>query len=273
MQYIFDNAKQMGEFIWPVMLVFGLLALATKRERILAAMATARREFTTNLGLAVCNTILLTPLFAIPGGAVEGWLAASPTLVQFWVEIPNLFTLVAALLALDLAAYWRHRLEHTRWFWPIHATHHADEAMQWLTLLRKHPLGNLVSVLLDGVFALVLGFPLGLVILAGVIRTWWGFFTHADVPWTLGIVGEVLISPAAHRVHHIRDEKLMGSNFGNTVTLWDRLFGTYVDPKDYINCATGIAEGSRGLIGELARPFERRYWKRRAEDDEGAPAS
>ena len=33
--------------------------------------------------------------------------------------------------------------------WRIHATHHADEAMNWLTLHRKHPLGELFSLVVD----------------------------------------------------------------------------------------------------------------------------
>ena len=106
----------------------------------------------------------------------------------------------------------------------------------------------------------LLGFPQWAVAGAIFLRSWWGFFIHADVPWTLGALGKVLISPAAHRLHHIRDEALMGANFGNTVTLWDRLFGTYVDPAGHLDCETGIAEGTRGLLGELGRPFERRYW-------------
>ena len=93
--------------------------------------------------------------------------------------------------------------------------------------------------------------------LAAVIRSWWGFFIHADLPWTLGPLGKVLMSPAAHRLHHIDDLVLCGANYGNTLTLWDRLFGTYVDPQPYLNCATGVCGGSRGLVGELARPFVR----------------
>ena len=54
----------------------------------------------------------------------------------------------------------------------------------------------------------------------------------------------------------------MGANYGNTVTLWDRRFGTYRDPAPHLNCETGIAEGTRGFLGELGRPFEGRYWKR-----------
>ena len=81
-------------------------------------------------------------------------------------------------------------------------------------------------------------------------------FIHADLPWTLGPVGKVLISPAAHRLHHIDDDKLMGQNFGGLFTLWDRLFGTFDDARGHLNCRTGIAGGTRPLLGELARPFE-----------------
>jgi hypothetical protein len=27
-----------------------------------------------------------------------------------------------------------------------------------------------------------------------------GYFIHADLPWTLGLMGKVLMSPAAHRL-------------------------------------------------------------------------
>jgi sterol desaturase/sphingolipid hydroxylase (fatty acid hydroxylase superfamily) len=169
--------------------------------------------------------------------------------------------LLAAVAIIDFAAYWRHRFEHSRALWRIHATHHADEAMNWFSLRRKHPLGELLSMAVDVLPALLLGLPVWAIIGALMVRSWWGYFIHADVPWTLGPVGKVLISPAAHRLHHIRDENLMGANYGNTITLWDHLFGTYTDPAPYVNCETGIAEGTRDFAGELLRPFEARYWK------------
>ena len=117
----------------------------------------------------------------------------------------------------------------------------------------------LAVLLIDSLPVLLLGFPAWSIVAAQLARSWWGYFIHSDVPWTLGPLGEILISPAAHRLHHIRDEKLMGSNYGNMLTLWDRLFGTWRDPAPHLKCATGIAEGTRGVWGELARPWEARY--------------
>lgn len=239
--------------------VFGLLALIAKRRAILAAIARVRDEFTTNFGLLLINGILLAPLFALPHGAIRDRLVALPGMADMWDGLAMPLVLLAAILVSDFVVYWRHRLEHHRLLWPIHATHHADTAMSWLSVERKHPLSKLLSLLVDVWLLFLLGFPAWAIAGAAFLRSWWGYFIHADVPWTLGIFGKVLISPAAHRLHHIRDEALMGSNFGNTVTLWDRVFGTYVDPKPYLGCETGIAEGTRGLLGELGRPFERRY--------------
>lgn len=243
-------------------IVFGLLSLIAKRRGFGAAVMRSRREFLTNLGLALVNLIVLAPLFAVPGGALRSAIGAPEIFVDFWAGVPDLAALVAAVLIYDFVVYWRHRMEHSRLLWPIHATHHADVTLHWLTAFRKHPLSKLLSVCVDVALLLWLGLPEWAIGGAGLVLGWWAFFVHVDEPWTLGIFGKILISPAAHRLHHIRDETLMGTNYGNTLTLWDRAFGTYVDPRPHLDCETGIAEGTRNLGGELLRPFERRYWRR-----------
>ena len=250
----------------PAALIFIALAAVMKRDRLFAGFMAARREVGTNLGLMLFNGVVMMPLIAVPLTAYRRLIPREPALIEFWAALPAVLTIIVAILLIDLSAYWRHRFEHSPALWRVHATHHADEAMNWLTLHRKHPLGELLSLLVDLVPVLLLGLPIWAILTASLLRAWWGYFIHADVPWTLGPVGKVMMSPAAHRLHHIRDEALMGANFGNTITLWDKLFGTYTDPAPYVNCETGIAEGTRDLGGELLRPFEARYWK-------GKPAS
>ncbi|MCL9981830.1 MAG: sterol desaturase family protein [Erythrobacter sp.] len=245
----------------PAALVFAVLALIVKRDKVWAGLVAARREIGTNLGLLLFNGVVLMPLLALPMAAYRDLIPRMPELMEFWSGVPVIAVAILALVMIDFAAYWRHRFEHSPQLWRIHATHHADEAMNWLTLHRKHPLGEVMSMLIDLVPVLLLGLPIWAIVLAGLVRSWWGYLIHADVPWTLGPVGKVMMSPAAHRLHHIRDEALMGANYGNTITLWDRLFGTYTDPAPYVNCETGIAEGTRDVAGELLRPFEARYWR------------
>jgi sterol desaturase/sphingolipid hydroxylase (fatty acid hydroxylase superfamily) len=248
----------------PVALVFVSIAIVMKREAIHEAFARARAETVTNLWLWLINAAVIVPLVGVPIMTGTSLIPRADVLEQFWLGVPELLTLIAAILFAEFAAYWRHRFEHARVLWPTHATHHADEAMTWLSVRRKHPIGHVLSMLCDNLVVIALGLPFWAIGAAMVLRGWWGYFIHADVPWTLGPVGKVLISPAAHRLHHIRDETLMGHNYGNTVVLWDWLFGTYLDPAPHVNCATGIAEGTRDFVGELARPFEARYWRKPA---------
>jgi sterol desaturase/sphingolipid hydroxylase (fatty acid hydroxylase superfamily) len=247
----------------PFALIFAAIAAVTKQRGAIAAMLAARRETSTNVGLFLFNKAIWLPLIAVPLIVFQNSLQRITPLAHVWTPLSGLVLVLIAVVVIDFGAYWRHRLEHSPELWRVHATHHADEEMGWFTVHRKHPLGEALAAFCDLVPVLLLGLPVWAIVAAMMLRSWWGYLIHADVPWTLGPLGKVLISPAAHRLHHIRDEALMGSNYGNTLTLWDRLFGTYIDPAPYVNCETGIAEGTRSLRGELLRPFEARYWRRR----------
>jgi alkylglycerol monooxygenase len=37
-----------------------------------------------------------------------------------------------------------------------------------------------------------------------------------------------VMSPSNHRVHHARNPRYIDRNFGGSLVLWDKLFGTYV---------------------------------------------
>lgn len=244
---ILIGARDVAATLLPVTVAFVLLALVTKRGGAVAAAVRYRREAATNLGLVLVNYIVLAPVVLVPVLAVRAALPVPPALGELWRAVPQVLLLVAAILLVELAAYWRHRIEHQPGLWRFHATHHADEALHWLSVLRKHPVSKFLEMLVDSLPVLLLGFPAWSILAAQLIRSWWGYFIHADVPWTLGPLGRWLTSPAAHRLHHIRDEALMGSNYGNMLTLWDRLFGTWRDPSAHLDCTTGIAEGTRGV--------------------------
>ncbi|MFA6218264.1 MAG: sterol desaturase family protein [Erythrobacter sp.] len=257
-----DQFSSLEDLLWqfgPVVVFFTLFALATKRGAIVDALRRCRAEATTNVLLTAFNTLLVGPIFVVPAIVLSDTVGQYGLFPDLWSGLPEVLVLALAIVLVDFVAYWRHRIEHMQGIWRFHATHHSDTAMHFLSVQRKHPVGKIISMLFDTLLVVALGFPLWSIVGAGILRSWWGYFVHADVNWTLGIFGEVLISPAAHRLHHIRDEALMGTNYGNTITLWDKLFGTYCDPRPYLGCETGIEEGTRGFLGELARPWERRY--------------
>lgn len=270
---ILESLRTEFATVVPLAVLFGVLAYLIKRDTLIEDVRRARPEIVTNLLLLLLNAVVVVPLVAIPLVTGQSLLPRPAVLVGFWEALPAVLPILAAIVLMEFAAYWRHRLEHVRALWLFHATHHADEAMNWLSVRRKHPVGEVLSLVIDTLLVIMLGLPFWAIGVGLLIRSWWGYFIHADVPWTLGVFGKVFISPAAHRLHHIRDEELMGSNYGNMLTLWDRLFGTYVDPAPYVNCATGIAEGTRDAWGELLRPFEARYWKKPVPQPTEQPAA
>ena len=81
--------------------VFGVLALVTKRAAIGAAVVRSHREFATNLGLTFINLFLLAPLFVFPDGALRNAIGAPAALASFWDGVPGLLTFCVAVLAYD----------------------------------------------------------------------------------------------------------------------------------------------------------------------------
>lgn len=256
METLATTALALGLKLGLLAMVFGLLALAVKRGAIVDALKRSRRETETNLALVMLNYVLLATFFA---SAAAWWgesLRVSDSLAGFWERSSPVLTVAVTLLLGELVIYWRHRIEHLPMLWPMHAVHHSDEAMTWLALLRKHPLAYVLALFVDTAPLLLLGLPVWAIAGVALARAFWGHFIHADVPWTLGPIGKWIISPAAHRLHHIDDLELCGSNYGGILTLWDKVFGTYIDPAPYLDCRTGVDGGSRGFTGEVARPFE-----------------
>jgi sterol desaturase/sphingolipid hydroxylase (fatty acid hydroxylase superfamily) len=56
-----------------------------------------------------------------------------------------------------------------------------------------------------------------------------GTLQHANLRWTFGPLGRVLVSPAYHRLHHAPD--IQNANLGVVLTIWDVLAGRATFPS------------------------------------------
>ena len=63
-----------------------------------------------------------------------------------------------------------------------------------------------------------------------LVRNYYGYFIHADLPWTYGRLGKVFVSPSMHQWHHAKDIKYAGTNFATVFSIFDRVFGTFALP-------------------------------------------
>jgi sterol desaturase/sphingolipid hydroxylase (fatty acid hydroxylase superfamily) len=256
----------------PFAMFFSALALLTKkRGQAVADTVRAADEWRTNLLIFLFDTLVVLPYVALPSVWLVAWLGTPAAFGEFWAGSPVALTALAAIAFGDYVGYWRHRLEHVPLLWRFHATHHSDRAMNWFSLNRMHPVNRLTTSTIDSVMLALAGFPLWAVALNGIVRNGWGYFIHADVRWTLGPIGVLVISPSAHRWHHVRDEAMAGTNFATVFTLWDRLHGTWQPSPQPCREPTGVEGHSGGFAYEMLEPFG--LWpKRKAAEPPAAQA-
>jgi sterol desaturase/sphingolipid hydroxylase (fatty acid hydroxylase superfamily) len=139
--------------------------------------------------------------------------------------------LLAGILLLDLVVYAIHRLQHTFFpLWRFHAVHHSDTEVDASTALRHHPLAYLMVAMLVSILLPLLGMPLWVFAVYGVLLFIAALFQHlnARLPVRLEQVLQlVIVCSDMHRLHHSTSPEHYNFNFGNVFSVWDRLFGTY----------------------------------------------
>jgi sterol desaturase/sphingolipid hydroxylase (fatty acid hydroxylase superfamily) len=243
-------------------LIFAAIALVARGVEALHTARNAAPEIGTNGFLFVFDVLITTPLLVIAlaftGGLIQRSGLTLPT--ETWANLPNWLVILIAVFIGDFVGYWRHRLEHTSFLWPTHAIHHSDTAMTWTTLFRFHPLNRATTSLIDISALALLGFPPEALAANLLIRHYYGMFIHMDLPWTYGPLGRVLVSPAMHRWHHIRDSNGAGVNFATVFSVFDQTFRTHHVPGP-CNVPLGVRDDiGQGAIAQLLWPF-RAMWR------------
>jgi sterol desaturase/sphingolipid hydroxylase (fatty acid hydroxylase superfamily) len=242
---------------WPA-LIFAAIALAARGFASINTARAASSEVRTNMILLALDAALIAPLLALLLTAVGAWIQSnglrffSPSA---WSALPQWLVLFIAVFAGDFIGYWRHRLEHTAFLWPTHAIHHSDTAMTWTTLFRFHPLNRLTTTLIDTSALALLGLPPWALAANLLVRHYYGMFIHMDLPWTYGPLSRVLVSPAMHRWHHVRDADGAGANFATVFSVFDQAFRTYYVPGP-CTVPLGVRDDiGQGAIAQLLWPF------------------
>lgn len=243
--------------LWPAIAFTALALLARGAESLRAARAAAG-EVRVNLVLYAFDALLIAPGLGLMAAALTAWIASSNMALaraETWASIPDWAALAAALIVGDFVGYWRHRLEHTALLWPAHAIHHSDTAMTWTTLHRFHPINRLTTTLIDGAALALFGLPPWAVLANALTRHYYGMFIHMDLPWTYGPLGRVLVSPAMHRWHHVREGHGAGANFATLFSVFDQMFATWHMPGPCTAPLGVPGEMARGALGQLLHPF------------------
>ena len=195
------------------------------------------RRWFTNIGIVVVDTLALRLLFPILAVGVAGVATAKGWGLFALVDLPFWFEVLISAVLLDLAIYGQHVASHkVPILWLVHRMHHADRDIDVTTGARFHPVEIVLSMLYKFVVIIALGAPALAVFIFEVLLNGSAMFNHANwrMPlWLDRIVRTVFVTPDMHRVHHSIHERETDSNYGFNLSIWDRMFGTYIDqPKD-----------------------------------------
>jgi sterol desaturase/sphingolipid hydroxylase (fatty acid hydroxylase superfamily) len=174
-------------------------------------------EYAKKIVTAGYNTIHLSSALA------GNWLSSLPS-------IPKMFL---AVVFADFCLYWVHRAMHgpLRILWKTHSFHHTIGELWWMAGSRTS-FFHLLLFALPQVFIgyyllrLTIGEATVVLCISTVVNLW----LHINVWVNIGPLDWLLITPNHHRLHH-GAKGLMRSNLAFVFTVWDRMFGTYANPR------------------------------------------
>ena len=268
-------AAARGQMVGPALVaVVAVLFLA---ERLWPAVARPllARPHLVDAGYLALFAAIVAPLVTLvdTGFAVEIERHAHFLVLSRLPLAPQVVVVAVILIGIDAMNWFAHVANHrSAALWRLHALHHSQEDMSVFTTFRTHPLVH-ASYLPALVPALVLGAsgpaPSAAIIAYGCLVT----LPHANLRWTFGPAGRILVSPAYHRLHHARSpiDARGAVNFGFVLVCWDRLARRAAFPTGDTPIETGIAgrpvpveqvgraSGVAGVVlAQLAQPFRLR---------------
>ena len=140
---------------------------------------------------------------------------------------------VIAFFLLEFCYYWYHRIAHESDFiWRFHELHHSSTALNWASGARAHVLDVIFLTLIDISIFSLLGVNTTVILALASVSFGHGMYKHSNFRNKIGFLQYFIQSTEMHHCHHLKDVKYQKSNYGNTLSLYDWIFGTAYYPKE-----------------------------------------
>jgi len=246
------------------LIVIAVLLLELVNERH-AGWRMNKQEFFTDLYYSILSATIIVWLTEKLADDPLKIAKAELGIKTDWVmQMPWLVQVMLAIFLLEFGQYWMHRLMHN-WtpFWLTHAPHHHITQLN----AAKGAVGNPIELFLISLSVLALfdfneKALFAAINILGVISV----FAHANVRSDPPIWYSFLFTTIRHHsLHHSTDYPSTRCNYGNSLILLDRIFGTYKEGEGVL---VGQDDRRRLSIWEQTlfpfRPMIDRYRARKA---------
>ncbi len=235
---------------WVLILAFVCIEVLLVGQQGAPQRRAVRRRSAVAVRMAAGAVVVGVPygaVFAFAWGHLSR--LAPDQLAPFWQRHPVLAA-AFAFVAWDLSGFAYHVVgHHSRLGWAAHSAHHSDAHFEASLALRLTwmPWHGLLHHPLLALSGLPLELVLGCLAVSNAMQALQHSCLLGRPPRWLAAV---IMTPGAHRHHHRLEGKAV--NLGPVLTIWDRVFGTWLPPD-------GAPAGPRpGADALLADPIARR---------------
>lgn len=153
----------------------------------------------------------------------------------FLINYKSPYTWILLWIGVDFFYYWFHRACHRNTFlWTGHSVHHQSEKYNLSVALRQGLLQAMCAWVVYLPLAII-GFPTWMYLTVFAANTFYQFWLHTQLIDRLGWFEIIFNTPSHHRVHHGINEQYIDKNFGGSLIIWDKLFGTFIEEGAPVN--------------------------------------
>lgn len=222
------------------------------------------RHAGVNFIFLACS-LTINVLFGLATLGVFHWVATNEIGLLYLVELPIWAELLIAVAILDfIAQYFVHYLLHkVKWMWKFHLVHHSDTTVDVTTATRHHPGDYALREVFALIAVVITGIPIAYYLFYRILTVFFTYFTHANItlPYKLDkALSYIIVTPNMHKFHHHFERPWTDTNFGNMLSIWDRMFGTlvYDDPRK-VKYGLDVVDNSRDndLAYQFKLPFDK----------------
>ena len=217
------------------------------------------------------NLLLLVMLMIINIGygavlvKATTWTSQAAFGLLNWIYMPIWGGLIVSFVALDLVSqYTAHYLLHrVKWMWKLHMVHHSDTKVDLTTGVRQHPIEFVLREALALITFVLFGMPISFYLFYRIITIFFTYWTHANIRLPSGldkVLSYIIITPNTHKFHHHFERPWTDTNFGNVLSIWDRMFGTFTyGDTSKIQYGLDVTDDSRDedIKYQLGLPFNK----------------
>ncbi|HEY0300075.1 MAG TPA: sterol desaturase family protein [Rhizomicrobium sp.] len=156
-----------------------------------------------------------------------GLLFVLPGADSAWIKYGLMF------VVMDGLDYAYHALMHkVPFLWRFHLAHHTDRVVDVSTTFREHPGETFIRNGFQILWVVLCGAPVEVLILRQTIQAATNIFAHTSLrlpPGPARVIGWLFVTPNLHHAHHHFRMPATNCNYGDVFSVWDRLFGTFIE--------------------------------------------